>query len=335
MTLSARDQSTLLDVQDLRTVFSSPRGQVTAVNGVSFVIRPGETVGLVGESGSGKSVTALSLMRLIPSPPGRIEAGKVLFRGRDLLTLSDRDLRRIRGKDISMIFQDPLTSLNPMLRIERQMTEALALHMKLGKRAARDRAIEMLELVGIPSAAKRLSDYPHQFSGGMRQRVVIAIALSCDPSLVLADEPTTALDVTIQAQILDVMRSLTAEFNTSVLLITHDLGVVAGMCERILVMYAGSIVEEAPRREIFYAPRHPYTMGLLKSVPRLDRPRADRLQQIEGSPPDLTRVPSGCPFHPRCPHATDLCRNVVPPLRPVGSNHLSACHYDLSIEGAA
>lgn len=325
----------LLAVEDLRTVFSSPRGEVTAVNGVTFGIAAGETVGLVGESGSGKSVTALSLMRLIPSPPGRIAEGRVLYRGRDLLTLPDRALRDIRGKEISMIFQDPLTSLNPMLRIERQMTEGIALHLGLGKRAARDRAVEMLELVGIPAAGKRLRDYPHQFSGGMRQRVVIAIALSCNPSLVLADEPTTALDVTIQAQILDVMRALTREFNTSVLLITHDLGVVAGMCERILVMYAGSIVEEAPRREIFYAPRHPYTIGLLKSVPRLDRPRSDRLSQIDGSPPDLSRIPSGCPFHTRCPHATDLCRTVVPPLRPVGAGHRAACHYDISIEGAA
>jgi oligopeptide transport system ATP-binding protein len=332
---STASDGDLLTVTNLRTVFAGASGDVTAVNGVDFNIRPGETVGLVGESGCGKSVTALSLMRLVPSPPGRIEAGSIIFGGRDLLKLGDRELRRIRGREMAMIFQDPLTSLNPMMRIERQMTEAITLHMHVGRRAARDRAIEMLGLVGIPAAEKRIRDYPHQFSGGMRQRVVIAIALSCNPSLVLADEPTTALDVTIQAQILDVMRSLTSDFNTSVLLITHDLGVVAGTCERILVMYAGSIVEEAPRREIFYNPRHPYTIGLLKSVPRLDRPRPNRLPQIEGSPPDLGRIPPGCPFHLRCPHATELCRQVTPVLRDVGTGHTVACHYDIAADQVA
>jgi oligopeptide transport system ATP-binding protein len=244
-------------------------------------------------------------------------------------------MRGLRGKEMAMIFQDPLTSLNPMLRIERQMTEGIMLHLGLSRRQARARAIEMLRHVGIPAAEKRIRDYPHQFSGGMRQRVVIAIALSCNPSLIIADEPTTALDVTIQAQILELMKSLSREFNTAVILITHDLGVVAGSCERILVMYAGSIVEEAPRREIFYNPRHPYTIGLLKSVPRLDRPRVDRLPQIEGAPPDLSRVPRGCPFHPRCPFATDHCRQVVPLLRTVGSGHTVACHYDISREQVA
>lgn len=325
----------LLRVAGLRTVFSSPRGEVQAVNGVSFFIRTGETVGLVGESGSGKSVTALSLMRLIPSPPGQIVGGSVWFKGKDLLALNERELRSVRGKEISMIFQDPLTSLNPMIRIERQMTESISLHMRVGRREARNRAVEMLRLVGIPDADKRIRDYPHQFSGGMRQRVVIAIALSCNPHLILADEPTTALDVTIQAQILELMRSLAHEFNTSTLLITHDLGVVAGLCERIMVMYAGSIVEEAPRRDIFYTPRHPYTIGLLKSVPRLDRVRSERLPQIKGSPPDLGHIPPGCPFHPRCPFATDLCRTTTPPLRSIGAHRSVACHYDISQDEVA
>jgi len=325
----------LLEVDGLRTVFRGARGPVAAVNGVSFHIDAGETVGVVGESGSGKSVTALSLMRLIPDPPGRIAGGSIRFKGRDVLELGARDLRALRGKEIAMIFQDPMTSLNPMLRVERQMTEGIRLHLGLNKRAARDRAIEMLRLVGIPAAERRIRDYPHQFSGGMRQRVVIAIALSCNPALVLADEPTTALDVTIQAQILELMRALTRELNTAVMLITHDLGVVAGMCERILVMYGGSIVEEASRREIFYNPRHPYTIGLLKSVPRLDRPRGERLPQIEGLPPDLSRLPSGCPFHTRCPFATELCRQTVPLLREVAPGHRAACHYDIGREEVA
>lgn len=325
----------LLDVEGLRTVFSVPRGDVVAVNGISFHVDAGETVGVVGESGCGKSVTALSLMRLVPDPPGKIVSGSVTFKGQDVLTMDSRHIRDLRGKEMAMIFQDPLTSLNPMLRIERQMVEGIRLHMGVGKREARKRAVEMLRKVGIPAAEKRIRDYPHQFSGGMRQRVVIAMALSCDPSLILADEPTTALDVTIQAQILDLMRSLTHEFNTAVLLITHDLGVVAGICERILVMYAGSIVEEAPRRDIFYGPRHPYTIGLLKSVPRLDQPRSDRLPQIKGVPPDLGRIPSGCPFHPRCPFATDLCRRETPQLRPIGSRHTVACHYDIVNEQVA
>jgi len=324
----------LLQVEGLRTVFRGARGPVAAVNGVSFDIDAGETVGVVGESGSGKSVTALSLMRLIPDPPGRIVGGSVRFKGRDVLALNGRGLRRLRGKEVAMIFQDPMTSLNPMVRVERQMTEGIRLHLGLDKRAARDRAVEMLRLVGIPAAERRIRDYPHQFSGGMRQRVVIAIALSCNPSLLLADEPTTALDVTIQAQILELMRGLTRELNTAVMLITHDLGVVAGMCERILVMYGGSIVEEASRRDTFYHPRHPYTIGLLRSVPRLDRPRAERLEQIEGLPPDLSRLPAGCAFHTRCPFATDRCRQETPLLREVGPGHRVACHYDIAPEAA-
>jgi oligopeptide transport system ATP-binding protein len=274
-------------------------------------------------------------MRLVPEPPGKIGGGSIRFKGQEVLAMDNRQLRRLRGKEIAMIFQDPLTSLNPMLRIERQMTEGIMLHMGVGRREARNRAVEMLRRVGIPAAEKRIHDYPHQFSGGMRQRVVIAIALSCNPSLILADEPTTALDVTIQAQILELLRALSQEFNTAVLLITHDLGVVAGTCERILVMYAGSIVEEAPRREIFYNPRHPYTIGLLKSVPRLDRPRMERLPQIEGVPPDLARVPRGCPFHTRCAFATEHCREVTPLLRPVGEGHTVACHYDVTHEQVA
>ncbi|MGH2387983.1 MAG: ABC transporter ATP-binding protein [Chloroflexota bacterium] len=319
----------LLDVVGLRTVFRSSRGPVHAVNGVSFQVDAGEIVGVVGESGCGKSATALSLMRLIPDPPGKITAGSVRFKGQDLLALGNRAMRDLRGKEISMIFQDPMTSLNPMLRIRRQMTEGIRLHMGLNKQAALERAIEMLRLVGIPSAERRIHDYPHQLSGGMRQRVVIAIALSCNPSLVLADEPTTALDVTIQAQILELMRRTMRERNAAVMLITHDLGVVAGMCDRVLVMYAGSIVEEATRREIFYNPRHPYTLGLLRSVPRLDRVRAERLPQIEGLPPDLARLPRGCPFQARCPFVTDVCRQEMPPLRAVDSDHRVACHHEV------
>ncbi|HZS94081.1 MAG TPA: ABC transporter ATP-binding protein [Chloroflexota bacterium] len=325
----------LLQVWGLKTEFAGRHGTVVAVNGVDFYIDAGETVGLVGESGCGKSVTALSLMRLVPDPPGRIAGGSVQFKGRELLSLSKRAMRGLRGKEISMIFQDPLTSLNPMMRIERQMTEGIRLHLGGSRREARDRAIEMLRLVGIPQAERRIRDYPHQFSGGMRQRVVIAIALSCNPSLVLADEPTTALDVTIQAQILELIQKATNEINAAALLITHDLGVVAGACQRVLVMYAGSIVEEASRRDIFYNPRHPYTIGLLQSVPRIDRPRPERLLQIEGSPPDLARVPRGCPFHPRCRFATERCVVETPELRAVGSGHTVACHYDITREEVA
>ena len=327
--------SPLLDVASLRTEFRSRRGPVVAVNDVSFRVDAGEIVGVVGESGSGKSTIALSLLRLIPDPPGRIMGGSVRFKGRDLLALDEGQMRRVRGDEIAMIFQDPMTSLNPMIRIRRQMTEGLRLHLGLSRDAALARAIEMLRLVGIPAAEERIHQYPHQLSGGMRQRVVIAIALSCNPELVLADEPTTALDVTIQAQILELMRHVMRERNAAVLLITHDLGVVAGMCDRVLVMYAGRIVEQAPRRTIFYNPRHPYTIGLLKSVPRLEGPRAARLPQIEGSPPDLSRPPSGCPFHPRCPFATAVCREVVPSLRSLEDGHMVACHHDVNREDAA
>jgi len=305
------------------------------VNGISFHIDAGEIVGMVGESGCGKSATALSLMRLIPEPPGKVAADLIRFRGENLLAFSGAKLRDLRGKDISMVFQDPMTSLNPMLRIRRQMTEGLRLHLKLGKHEALDQAVEMLRLVGIPAAERRIHDYPHQLSGGMRQRVVIAIALSCNPALILADEPTTALDVTIQAQILELMRSIMRERNTAVMLITHDLGVVAGMCDRVLVMYAGSIVEEASRRDIFYSPRHPYTVGLLRSVPRLDRERAERLPQIEGVPPDLAQLPMGCSFQARCPFVTEVCRRQIPELRTIGTGHRIACHHDITRVDAA
>lgn len=305
------------------------------MNGISFHIDAGEIVGMVGESGCGKSATALSLMRLIPEPPGKVAANAIRFRGENILAYSGARLRDLRGKDISMVFQDPMTSLNPMLRIRRQMTEGLRLHLRLGKKEALDRAIEMLQLVGIPAAERRIHDYPHQLSGGMRQRVVIAIALSCNPALILADEPTTALDVTIQAQILELMRSIMRERNTAVMLITHDLGVVAGMCDRVLVMYAGSIVEEASRRDVFYSPRHPYTVGLLRSVPRLDRVRAERLPQIEGVPPDLAQLPMGCSFQARCPFVTEVCRRQIPELRTIDSGHRIACHHDITRVDAA
>jgi oligopeptide transport system ATP-binding protein len=304
----------LLEVKGLKTQFFTRDGVVHAVDGVSFGLSPGETVGLVGESGCGKSVTALSLMRLIPNPPGRIVDGSIVFDGQDVLKMDDDDVRSIRGKKISMIFQDPMTSLNPVLTISRQISEALELHMKMDKGESRKRTLELLELVGIPSAKKRLDDYPHQFSGGMRQRVMIAMALSCNPKLILADEPTTALDVTIQAQILQILKDLSREFRTAFILITHDLGVVAGMTQRIHVMYAGEIVETADTFELFDNPKHPYTWGLLKSIPRLDELRKEKLQPIEGLPPDLIAPPKGCRFEPRCTYRHDKCAQEHPSL---------------------
>src|SRR6476469_9122301 len=290
----------LLEVKNLKTQFFTQDGVVKAVDDVSFYLDEEETLGIVGESGSGKSVTALSLMGLIPQPPGKISAGEVNFRGQNLLDLDEEEMRHIRGKEIAMIFQDPMTSLNPVLTINRQIGEALQLHLKMNKDQARKRTIELLKLVGIPSAATRLDDYPHQFSGGMRQRVMIAMALSCNPKLLIADEPTTALDVTIQAQILDLIKRLKSEFNTAVIFITHDLGVVAGLCDRVIVMYAGRIAEHAPTMQLYKDPRHPYTLGLLKSVPRLDEVRKERLEPIPGMPPDMVNPIPGCPFYPRC-----------------------------------
>jgi oligopeptide transport system ATP-binding protein len=315
----------LLSVQNLRTYFDTRDGTVKAVDGVSLEIRPGETLGLVGESGCGKSVTAMSIMRLVPHPPGRTASGEIWFDGRDLLKVSNEQMRRIRGREIAMIFQDPMTSLNPVLTIGRQITEALQLHLKMGPRQARNRAVELLQLVGIPAAARRIDDYPHQFSGGMRQRVMIAMALSCNPKLLIADEPTTALDVTIQAQILELIATLRREFNAAVLLITHDMGVVAGVSDRIVVMYAGKVAETATTDDLFANPRHPYTLGLLNSIPRLDAQRRERLVPIEGLPPDLMTLGEICPFAARCSFALDRCRDGVPELREVAPAHRAAC----------
>ena len=319
----------LLQVKDLKTQFFTQDGVVNAVNGVSFDLYEEETLGIVGESGSGKSVTALSLMGLIPQPPGKITNGEVLFKGRDLVGLPENEMRKIRGKEIAMIFQDPMTSLNPVLTISRQIGEALQLHMDMDKAAARKRTIELLKLVGIPSAADRIDDYPHQFSGGMRQRVMIAMALSCNPKLLIADEPTTALDVTIQAQILDLIKRLKREFGTAVMMITHDLGVVAGMCDRVQVMYAGHLVEQASVEQLYADPRHPYTLGLIRSVPRLDEARKERLEPIPGLPPDLVNVPPGCPFYPRCSFHMPVCLEQRPLLRPVDGAHTAACWADI------
>ena len=314
----------LLEVKDLATYFYTPEGVVKAVDGITYDLEEGETLGLVGESGCGKSVSALSIMRLIQRP-GRNVAGEVNFNGQDLLSLSNNDMRHIRGKDIAMIFQEPMTSLNPVLTIGRQLTEALQLHLSMDKKAASTRAGELLEMVGIPDGAGRLKDYPHQFSGGMRQRVMIAMALSCNPKLLIADEPTTALDVTIQAQILELVQRLGRELGTAVLVITHNLGVVARYADRVNVMYAGKIIERGTAREIYGNPRHPYTLGLLKSVPRLDEVRKEHLEPIEGLPPDLIGLPAGCAFRPRCKYAIDRCATDIPPLREVAEGHTSAC----------
>ncbi len=307
------NNDSILRVEGLLTQFSTEHGLVKAVDGISFDLRRGETLGLVGESGSGKSVTNLSILRLIQSPPGRIAGGTVLFDGRDLVKATEEEVRVLRGKNISMIFQDPLTSLNPVLRVSLQIAEALQLHHGLGRREAKARAIDMLRLIGIPDPERRADDYPHQFSGGMRQRVMIAMALSCKPEILIADEPTTALDVTIQAQILDLIKSLSAKDQTAVIMITHDLGVVAGMCDYICVMYAGRIVEKAAVDDLFYDPKHPYTRGLLDSIPRADRSGPSRLYSIPGAPPSLYDMPEACPFNPRCAHAMDICRRAYPP----------------------
>jgi oligopeptide transport system ATP-binding protein len=317
----------ILEVRNLKTQFQTQDGVVKAVDDVSFYVMPGETLGVVGESGCGKSMTGLSIMRLIPSPPGKIVAGEILFNGDDILKMSDEQVRSIRGNDIAMIFQDPMTSLNPVLTINRQISEALQLHMGMNKGQARERTIQLLKMVGIPNAEERIDQYPHQFSGGMRQRVMIAMALSCNPKLLIADEPTTALDVTIQAQILDLMRTLQKERDTGVILVTHSMGVVAGMADRIQVMYAGHIVETASTEEIFANPRHPYTVGLLKSIPRLDAARKEKLEPIRGLPPDLIDLPDMCPFVPRCNYAREKCEQKNPPLLEVGPGHWAACWF--------
>jgi oligopeptide/dipeptide ABC transporter ATP-binding protein len=315
----------LLDVRGLRTHFHTSGGVIRAVDGVSWDVRKGETVALVGESGCGKSVSALSVMRLVSRPAGRIEAGEILFKGRNLLALSEEEMRQVRGREIGMIFQEPMTSLNPVLTVGRQLTEPLEIHLNMNRAESQTRAVELLSLVGIPDGARRLRQFPHQFSGGMRQRIMIAMALACNPALILADEPTTALDVTIQAQILELMKSLSRRLGVAILMITHNLGVVARYADRVNVMYAGKIVERATAREIYANPRHPYTLGLLRSVPRLDEPRRAKLQPISGQPPDLSRLPTGCSFAPRCAYVIERCRHETPPLDPVTPDHLSAC----------
>ena len=324
---------TLLDVRNLQTQFLTRGGVVRAVDGVSWDVQEGETVALVGESGCGKSVTALSIMRLVAPPAGRIVGGQVLFKGRDLLALGEEEMRHVRGREIGMVFQEPMTSLNPVLTIGRQLTEGLEIHLGMSPAQARKRAEELLGLVGISDPARRLRQYPHQFSGGMRQRMMIAMALACNPSLVLADEPTTALDVTIQAQILELMKDLSRRLGVAMLIITHNLGVVARYADRVNVMYAGRIIERGTAREIYHSPRHPYTLGLLRSVPRLDEPRRARLAPIEGQPPDLTRLPPGCAFAPRCGFRVERCGREVPPLEPVNERgHVSACWEAMRLE---
>jgi oligopeptide/dipeptide ABC transporter ATP-binding protein len=315
----------LLELRDLRTYFHTSHGVVKAVDGISFDVREGETAALVGESGCGKTMTALSIMRLVPKPQGSIVGGEIFFQGRNLLDLNEAEMREMRGAEIAMIFQEPMTSLNPVLTIGRQITETFEAHGSLSGEEAKARALELLRLVGIPDPQRRMSDYPHQLSGGMRQRVMIAIALSCNPKLILADEPTTALDVTIQAQILELMGELSRKFGVALMIITHNLGVVARYADRVHVMYAGKIIESASAREIYENPRHPYTLGLLRSVPRLDRPRRAKLDPIDGQPPDLWSLPQGCSFAPRCKFAVEKCAREAPPLREVGSGHLSAC----------
>ena len=313
----------LLQVEDLRTVFTTKDGIVKAVDGVSFELMPGETLGIVGESGCGKSVTALSIMRL--QRPGKIVGGKVTFKGQDLTKVSEYEMREVRGKEIAMIFQDPMTSMNPVFRVGWQVAEPQRIHMGLDAKKAMTAAVNMLTRVGIPSAAARARDYPHQFSGGMRQRAMIAMGLTTTPQVLIADEPTTALDVTIQAQILDLLRNVNKDFGTATILITHNLGVVAGMCQRVLVMYAGKIVEAGPTTDVFAHPKHPYTWSLLRSIPRLDADRHEPLKPIEGSPPNMVDLPDGCSFHPRCAFKVDRCMKDVPHLQQVGETQLAAC----------
>ena len=327
----------LLEVDDLKTYFYTRDGIVRAVDGVSFTVYPGETLAVVGESGCGKSVTSLSILRLIAAPPGKIVNGRLMFQGRDLLGLTEDEMRRVRGNEISMIFQEPMTSLNPVLTIGRQIAEALVLHRGMKCKAALERAVEMLTLVNIPEAARRIEQYPHQLSGGMRQRVMIAMALACNPRLLIADEPTTALDVTIQAQILDLMRGLKEKTGAAIVLITHDLGVVAEMAQRVVVMYAGRKVEEAAVDDLFAHPRHPYTEGLLKSIPRLEHAQAAghlRLAEIPGMVPSLKEEIGGCLFAPRCDYATERCRREYPPLEEEAPGHFAACWESDRLRGA-
>jgi oligopeptide/dipeptide ABC transporter ATP-binding protein len=320
---------TILEIRDLKTHFHTPDGVVKAVDGVSYSLKAGETLGVVGESGCGKSVTALSVLRLIPEPPGRITGGGIHFRGKDLTQMKTSELRKIRGNEISMIFQEPMTSLNPVFTVGFQIAEAVMLHQGLSKKDAFDKAAEMLDRVGIPLPFQRVKEYPHQLSGGMRQRVMIAMALSCNPSILLADEPTTALDVTIQAQILDLLYKLKDDFGTAIIMITHDLGLIAETCRRVVVMYAGKVVEEAPIEEIFANPQHPYTIGLLNSIPKLRTSTSAankvRLQEIRGIVPSLHRLPSGCAFNPRCDEVQDQCSQTEPELKEISPGHFVRC----------
>jgi oligopeptide transport system ATP-binding protein len=329
--VAAPDSRPLLSVEDLRVQFWTSRGTIHAVNGISFDITPGETLGIVGESGCGKSVTSLALLGIL-ARAGRVTGGRATFEGRDLLGMTDEQLRHVRGRQIAMIFQDPMTSLNPVLTVGRQIREALETHFGMERDAADKRVAELLDQVGIPSAKMRLKDYPHQFSGGMRQRAMIAMALACEPKLLIADEPTTALDVTIQAQILDLLRGLVSERRTALIMITHDLGVVAGMCERVNVMYAGMFVETGDAEQVFARPRHPYTLGLLQSVPRLDAGRRQELHPIEGAPRDMLREPSECPFAPRCRYEVEQSRREVPPLEEVEPGHHVACFNPVPVD---
>ena len=319
----------VLDVNDLQTRFHTQDGTVYAVNGVSFHVEEGETLGIVGESGCGKSVSVLSVMRLIPQPPGEVQAESIYFGDRDITKVSEDEMRDIRGSQIAMIFQDPMTSLNPVLTIGFQIMEPLRVHLGMSEDEARERAAELLHLVGIPEARARLDDYPHQFSGGMRQRAMIAMALACNPALLIADEPTTALDVTIQAQIVDLVKRLRDQFGMSLIWITHDLGVVAGLADRVIVMYAGFIVEEAPIAEVYGNPRHPYTFALLKSLPRMDGSPGEKLMSIEGLPPENYEFPTGCPFAPRCMFVKDKCWQANPQLVDINSDHRIACWVDI------
>lgn len=321
------DSHVVLDVEDLVTQFNTADGTVHAVNGVSFQLRAGEFLGVVGESGSGKSVTMMSLLKLIPMPPGEIVGGTATFEGEDLVAMKPDNLQSIRGGKIGFIFQDPMTSLNPVLTVGRQLTEALRRHTEVNKKQAKTRAEELLDIVGIPDAKQRLANYPHEMSGGMRQRVMIAMALACNPQVIIADEPTTALDVTIQAQIIDQMRTLREDFNTSVVWITHDLAVIAGLADRVIVMYGGRVVEEAPVDRIYSNPQHPYTQGLLSSLPRLDQKGQD-LTSIEGQPPNMLRKPVGCSFAPRCSYAFEPCFESTPPTIAIEADHAVACFYD-------
>lgn len=317
----------LLEVRDLQMYFHTKDGVVKAVNGVSYTLDKGETLGVVGESGSGKSVTAMTIMGLIEMPPGQIEGGEVLYRGESLLDKTEKEMQAIRGNDIAMIFQDPMTSLNPVYTVGRQLGEGLRIHRGYSKKEALERAVELLSMVGIPNAEQRVKEYPHQFSGGMRQRAMIAMALACDPDILIADEPTTALDVTIQAQIIELMQEMQEKNNNAIVMITHDLGVVANMADKILVMYAGRPVEFGTADEIFYHPLHPYTWGLMRSIPEPDMYEKKPLTPIDGNPPSLVNLPSGCSFHPRCPYATKLCKTTLPPLYETKTGHYARCHY--------